>query len=463
MSKSREQELASMFSICNGNTEEDKVVHWCVLGCCKSDADSINKLLKAVVPFFSRGYSTPLLYRFKHFGPASFYMKVGCTLHNLLPRALGRLQSSSGEHLDPHMSSLLDALLIEPGKQSNGNELETLLADVLDSQGGFAEQNSVRKKLIANEMQKPSFQHHAILVDCLLQPFEHGVNFAFSRTTLLHELCAMGANHPRHDALLQESRSKFLRCVTGKLGRQLIYRYINTLSSKLYEATEFGLDDGPDFLQKAFGLVVVCCTDTWRRLVFEFQKPPWSLFSLVGMATEEFVATWSGIVSSHAQCANCADEYFTSVLISVFPHDLRSLPGQQELVQREIQSLLLDIATWCPLTSDICEIKNGHVQWLTSRRGRARVLAARASVELSLLQSAVQTQSCVERELHGDTMPSNKSTASILQMSGTKSTNQYTDVDKAKATNLCLRELFNFQSCIYVCGSLEWKQTISWL
>ena len=463
MSKSREQELASMFSICNGNTEEDKVVHWCVLGCCKSDADSINKLLKAVVPFFSRGYSTPLLYRFKHFGPASFYMKVGCTLHNLLPRALGRLQSSSGEHLDPHMSSLLDALLIEPGKQSNGNELETLLADVLDSQGGFAEQNSVRKKLIANEMQKPSFQHHAILVDCLLQPFEHGVNFAFSRTTLLHELCAMGANHPRHDALLQESRSKFLRCVTGKLGRQLIYRYIDTLSSKLYEATEFGLDDCPDFLQKAFGLVVVCCTDTWRRLVFEFQKRPWSLFSLVGMATEEFVATWSEIVSSHAQCANCADEYFTSVLISVFPYDLRSVPGQQELVQREIQSLLLDIATWCPLTSDICEIKNGHVQWLTSRRGRARVLAARASVELSLLQSAVQTQSWVERELHGDTMPSNRSTASILQMSGTKSTNQYTDVDKAKATNLCLRELFNFQSCIYVCDSLEWKQTISWL
>lgn len=204
-------------------------------------------------------------------------------------------------------------------------------------------------------------------------------------------------------------------------------------------------------MQRAFDLVVVCCTDTWRRLVFEFKKPPWSLFSLVGKTTEEFVATWSEVVASHTQCPNCADEYFTSVLISVFPHDLRSVPGQQEFVQREIQSVLLDIASWCPLTSDICEIKNGHIQWLTSRRGRARVLAARASIELSLLQSAVQTQCWVERELHGETMPSNKSAASVSQMSGTKSTNQHTDVDKAKATSLCSMEfLFVLYSTVSV-------------
>ena len=441
-----EQGLADMFSFCNGNTQDDKIVHWCTPGCCKNDSDSINKLLKCVVPYFSKGYSVPLLYRFKHFGPASFYMKVGCALHNLLPRALDRLQSSSNsEHLDPSMSALLDALLTESGRPSDHgiqagmmgeHEFDTLLADVLDSQAGFAQQNSVRKKLIANEMQKPCFANHAILIDCLLQPFEHGVNFAFSRTTILHELCALGVNHPKHDALLQESRSKFLRCVTGKLGRELICTYIDTLNSKLAEAIDFGLDGSSSFLQKAFDLVVVCCTDTWRRLVFEFEGLPWSLFSIVGMGTEEFVAFWSELVSAHARCAKCADDYFTSTLLSVFPHDLRELPGQQEFVQKEIQSLLLDIATWCPLTSDMCEIKNGQVQWLTSRRGKARVLAARASVELSLLQSAIQTQSWVEHKLHGDSMPSNKSAASILQMSGTKSTNQYTEIASRTATRL---------------------------
>ena len=112
-------------------------------------------------------------------------------------------------------------------------------------------------------------------------------------------------------------------------------------------------------------------------------------------------------------CKMCRWLFLQSTLLSVFPHDLRELPGQQEFVQKEIQSLLLDIATWCPLTSDMCEIKNGQVQWLTSRRGKARVLAARASVELSLLQSAIQTQSWVEHKLHGDSMPSNKSAASI--------------------------------------------------
>ena len=67
-------------------------------------------------------------------------------------RALDRLQSSSNsEHLDPSMSALLDALLTESGRPSDHgiqagmmgeHEFDTLLADVLDSQAGFAQQNS---------------------------------------------------------------------------------------------------------------------------------------------------------------------------------------------------------------------------------------------------------------------------------------------------------------------------------
>ena len=229
-----------MLEFLNGNTAESPIIHWCTPGCCQNNSDAIAKVLRLTIPFFSRGFAVPLLYRFKHFAPASSFLKVGVTIHNILPRALLMF----GKELDPEASSWIDTLLApdtskQPANAAPGalstDDFEFLLGQLMDSDMGFNKQNSVRRKLIEKEVSGPHFSHHAVIVDSILGPFEHGVNFLFSRTSTLHELCSLSSLHPKHDELLQQSVSRFLKVVTGSLGRKLLREFMDLLTHKLHE------------------------------------------------------------------------------------------------------------------------------------------------------------------------------------------------------------------------------------
>ena len=425
-----------MLLFCNGNTVEDTIVHWCTDGCCDTDSDCVRKLLKVTIPWFGRGFAAPLLYRFKHFGPASSYMKVGLAFHRLLPRTIQHMQGANPSSLDAETSRFLDTLLAEPDTASDRQggsftqqDLQIVMGELMDANMDYATSNSIRQKMVCQEIASAGFMSNTFLIDTLLQPFEHGVNFCFARTTLLHQLSALGSSHPKHDELLQKSRARFLDIIRGELGQRLIMSFMDNVKFRLHKMMELGLQGNAsmDFLRTAFDLVVVCCTDTWRRMVYDFEQPPWSLFKLIGLSTEEFAQAWTEIIDVFERCPCCVDETFTAVLLAAFPGKLtEETVTRQANVQAAVEGLLLDIAAWCPMTSDLCEIKNGNVQWLVSRRGNTHLKGVENATEATFIQSLLNNYHWVEHVMEGSSMPSKRTSSSILKRVGTAGTNQFT-------------------------------------
>ena len=124
-----------MVSFGNGDSTKSTVVHWCLMAsdgrsaCCQSDSEALCKMLSHVVPAFSNGFPTPLLYRMNHYGQASSYIKLGCCYFNLVPRALKMMQT-----MDPNSDSmsLVDVFLQESGFQAGEADLQQLIADAMD-------------------------------------------------------------------------------------------------------------------------------------------------------------------------------------------------------------------------------------------------------------------------------------------------------------------------------------------
>ena len=73
--------------------------HTCVAGCCKSDADFRRRLREALRLAFGNEFSTPLLYRWKHWEGAAAYVSRGTALHNMLPRIWSMIHNSEASDL----------------------------------------------------------------------------------------------------------------------------------------------------------------------------------------------------------------------------------------------------------------------------------------------------------------------------------------------------------------------------
>lgn len=425
--KNAKETLSEILKFVNGDTTSDTITHWCLLpGCCQSDSESINKLLKLLVPFFGKGFSTPLLYRFKHYGPASSYIKVGCTLCQLLPNALARLdQSVSSKNAE--YSAMLDVLLAD-NSSFKEEDLQRVVGDILDADVNYAAKNALRKKMMVSEVCAPRFPQHAILMDIFLQPMEVAMNSLLGRTKVLHELYALGSAHPKHDDFAQRACSKFLHVMSGQFGIDIMSSYAGILHHQLFEAMGMGLhlEQHSKQLRLVYELVVVCITDTWRRFVREFASPPYCCFQLVGTSMDEFLRMWDALQLKQSRCSQCHDESFTAVLLREFPQDLRQRAvGQQEATKKEVESLLLDIAAWAPLTSDLVEIKNGAVQWSVSRRGNTQLKTPKTGIEVSFLQSCIKKFQLLQHFVDTHALPARSKSSNILKLCGTSSSNQF--------------------------------------
>ena len=427
--KTAKEALADILQFVNGDTTCDTITHWCLPGCCRSDGESINKLLKLLIPFFGKGYSTPLLYRFKHYGPASSFIKVGCTLCKVLPNALAQM-SDSCKNTNSEMAAMLDVLLAD-NSSFKDEDLQRVVGDILDADVDYAAKNSLRKKMMITEVCSARFPQHAVLMDIFLQPMEIAMNSLLGRTKILHELYALGSQHPKHDSLLQTSRSKFLLVLSGQFGQSIMAQYESILQGKLFEAMGMGLQLEQDSsrLRLVYELVIVSITDTWRRFVHEVSAPPYSCFDLVGTTIDEFLDKWDSLQFKRLQCIQCLDDTFTGVLLSEFPEDLRQKPvAVQESTKKQLETLLLDIAGWAPLTSDLVEIKNGAVQWSVSRRGNTQLKSQKTGVEVSLLQSCIKKFQLLKHVVDIEALPARSKSSGILKMVGTSSSNQFSKV-----------------------------------
>ena len=272
--------MLDMIRFANGDSSSTgAVVHWCVRTegqqCCMSDEESMCKFLSHAVPFFGKGYQTPLLYRMKGYGPASSWVKFGCCFFNLLPRVLQELESSEPSS---EVASLADAFLSEGRLQAVGGEdadFQQLLADALDGDANQSYQNKVRRHLVAQEMKKSSFWQSSMVIDALIQPIEYGVNSLLGHTKLLHDLHFLGRGHPKADELKTQAKTIFLKVVSGELGENLIQRYVTFLDHGLQEAIDMGLEASAALLNKIFTLVIVCVTDLHRRFKHDFSHHPY--------------------------------------------------------------------------------------------------------------------------------------------------------------------------------------------
>ena len=424
--------LNDMMQFVNGDSTETTLHHYCKVGvggapsCCDSDEESVCKLLSHLVPFWCRGYQTPLLYRMKHYGPASSFMKLGCCWFNFLPQALGYMEASR-QGSDSEIGRLVDTFLADSGGAfPAGADFERLLADVMDSDESFAAKNGARRGMVVQEVVKPDFAQSSILIDSVINPMEFGVNFLLGHSKVLHNLSYVGRGHPDHEKLKKDANDRFLQVVTGRLGERIISQYIGFLETGLDETVQMGgLNMNEASLAKIIVLVLVCISDVYRRFIAEFSVPPWTLFTLLGQSTADFLTSWRDLEAKDRKCKACVDPQMTRKLLQSFP-DLASKPADfQERTCQEIQGILQDISEIAPTGSDSVELKNGQVQWSASKRGRQNVKGPKSATEVSLLHAATKSYLWAKDIAGAQTLPSKAVSSGIRKMAGTQSTNQF--------------------------------------
>ena len=423
--------MQALFEFANGDTCADVVTHFCKMqqgdcsACCSSDEESLSKFLSLAVPLLSKGFATPLLYRMKHYGPASSYMKVGCSFCKLVPRVLQEMEHLSAEKADGELASLVDAFLHESGHVADGSsrteqELQDMLADALEADQSFSAQNGLRRRKVIAEITRPDFHQSSMLIDCLIQPLEHGINFLLGHTKVLVDLRYLGRGHPDFDRLCRESRLKFMQVISGQLAQKLLREYVVILHHGLQELFDMGFAATPDSLNQIFEAVVFLCSDLYRRLHHDFKNAPFKLFRLSDLNGQAFSSSWTTLEQEAAKCSTCMDEEFSYPLLRQFEGLSSKSVAEQDSARHEIQMLLNDLATWSPVTSDSVEVKNGQTQWAVSRRGGQNVRNTRTSLELSLVQEAVNQNRWAQRAVSEETLPAKATSAGVLKMAGVK-------------------------------------------
>ncbi|CAE7402212.1 unnamed protein product [Symbiodinium sp. CCMP2592] len=437
------QKLArSPLDFANGDSTKDVIVHHCLLPregeppCCSSHDESVCKFLAQAVPLLSRGFPTPLLYRMKHYGPASSYMKLAGSCFGLLRRVLCEMESSAVQSAnDGELAQYVDAFLQDSSRPggvapAEENYWQHLLASALDSDRDFAAQNGARRRMVIHEISKPSFQQASIVIDCLIQPLEHGINTLLSHTRILHDLTFLGKGHPEYQELCSKSRGLFLRCMSGHFGDQMLREYTVIMERGLFELIDMGFEATDDSLNKIFDAIVLLCTDLHRRCNYELSRAPFKLFKLCDLDLAAFLDAWAALEAEAVACQNCVDHELTTVLLKKFSGLQVKTVEEQMASQSEIVSLLSDISTFSPTTSDAVELKNGQLQWVVSKRASQNVRNGRTAVEMSLLHSAVAQNQWVQSAAGVETMPSKATASSIKKMSGVKT--QQTEDGKSR-------------------------------
>ena len=427
-----EQLLKEFLNICNSNTKEENIIHWCK-GCCSTNEEAMDKTLRCAVPLFSRGFQVPLLYRFKHYAHAASFVKTMCCCFSLLPRVLAQMEENSVNQSDAssRLSGMVDALLQDVAANpltEGAEEFQSRLDELLDNDLSFSVQNSVRKRLVSQEVSKPGFAQAAIIIDIIVGAMEHGMHVYLQRTGWLTQICALGSQHAEYSNLVEKSKASFLHIISGGLGKLLIGRTMSLLGDGLAKAIAMGVDATAERLLLLFKLVVACASDLFRRMVLEFSHYPFRLFEWLspGYTVDQFSQFWDRLVEHKSKCPGCVDLSFTSVILDENPGPLSGQPKDyQEHFFSEMKGLLTHIASYTPVNSDTVEVKHGNMQWAVSNRGSMYVKKQRAARETSLLQSVIRSHGMAHRDTYNSTMPSRQVRAAMHKRFGRSGCNQF--------------------------------------
>ena len=431
-SKAATELLKEFLEFANGDTTCETLTHFCSPGCCSSSEESFQKLLKKIVPLLARGYAVPLLYRIKHFSGAAGYMKFACCAFRLLPRVLAQMEKNAADSSEPGsgFASLVETLLSDhkTAEQPSAEDFQRIVDSLLDSDLSYSLQNSVRRRLVSEQLSKETFLQGAIVIESIINAIEPGVNRLFKRTGCLTRLTALGSSHPDYQSLKETCEESFLQIVSGDFAHDLINRVLGLLDSGLEENVHMGLQPSRQRLMLIFQLVCASVSDLWRRLIQDYDKFPFKLFALLRCSLADFVKEWDQLLHTRCSCPTCLDVEFTIPLLKEFgPEPLRHRALHYQLmVQQEVCEVLSHVASFTPLNSDSVEIKNGQMQWAVSKRSSAMyVKKPSAARETSLLQVAINNHGHAQAEVQKATMPPKRVSAAIRRQVGVRSTNQH--------------------------------------
>eukprot|EP00439_Symbiodinium_sp_Y106_P010842 s10352_g1.t1 len=283
-------------------------------------------------------------------------------------------------------------------------ELGRTVEDLLEQDTSYAEQNAKRLRLVTDTLGKSDFENKVRIVDFLLGPLDAVVNKMLRRTTVLKQL---RFNETRNGETLQElkdySRLVFLSWTSGTLGRETIRSFLSNLQSLDLAAFCHDSDD-ESMSWTCFELTLFGISDIWRRCCHAVSSFPWILFDLSSCSESDFCTKWTAFRATMQRCTKCVDAGFSAPLLRALDVTALDSRGRQEHV-KDIQQLLLDIATFTPLATDTVENLHGQNQnRLFVWRGRAR--GSPAAAEISVLSALASEHLHLKTLLMPETMPS---------------------------------------------------------
>lgn len=427
----------------NGNLELDTVVHHCVSTpdciCCENAEQSLAKCLQLLIPFCSRGYQVPLLYRFKHYDEAICYITFLTSAHNLLSRTLSNMEIA--KCTSPSQQAVIDKLLGDCDLASEGPGTDAAVFGENIDMESFQSHNAKRKQLVLQEVTSAQFRQKALMVDFMIKPMDHQMNRFFARTKQLARLTLLEEHDTEWQQNAEKCRALFLSVVSGEFGQDIITKYCSMLTTQIDTLVRVGFEASSSNMQTLLTMGIVIISDTWRRFVHEHATYPWKMFSLLNTTLERFVQEWDCMKHASLSCRNCFDMELSLRLLDAFP-ELHGQPHHvQQSVSAQVKLLLRDLAVHVPLTSDPVEIKNGQVQVSTSRRTSGATKAPAAARETSFLQTFIRDHELVRHWVEEQTLPAKATVSGILKRVGLGGKNQHSKDRQSVPINVTWAEL----------------------
>ena len=198
------------------------------------------------------------------------------------------------------------------------------------------------------------------------------------------------------------SRRFFLDFASGKFGQDIVRDFLNILLFAFKENVCKDLGPRPSRAMEVFSGVLFGMGDCWRRFVHQVDCYPWKLFELAVMSERDFLSRWSDVHKQLSKCPCCLDIELTRGLLAASPDPDDSAACKEFYVQ--VAQLLIDMATFTPLSTDAVEVLHGQLQNVIQKfRGRGKL--ARGCSERSVFHSLVTEHRRTLETLKAETLP----------------------------------------------------------
>eukprot|EP00438_Fugacium_kawagutii_P012659 Skav215614 [mRNA] locus=scaffold666:585055:598249:- [translate_table: standard] len=418
----------------NGDPHGNAFCHWCVGSeCCSSvAAEALERMVCEYESIFDR-LQVPLLYRWKHASQAVAFVRDGIFLHNIIPRTLNEMSnmkqkhgSSPGNENDDGDSRLgagsdlyyqlvweaAAALGIDShcAEESDPAHVMAQVEELLQQDESYAAQNRKRQNLVREALSSPSFPAKMNLVDLLMEPMCAAINRLLKRSGTLTEmqlgqvpvtlegLEGLSGLEGHQQKLKVQSLATFQDWASGRFGLTILHNVLQRVRSG--DLIKFLQQSGDASLVKTcFELILFVVSDIWRRCCHSVQGFPWKLFTLLGCSDcNNFMVAWQAARAELMKCPECVDAGFSAPLLNSVDFAVLCKDTGADAVN-QIQNILQDIATYCPLSSDPVEVSHGQYQNQFHRfRGNRKnpTTAAEHSILHSLKQEHAHLSKCVQ-------------------------------------------------------------------